>query len=350
MRVTIKTIAAEVGVSPATVSNAYNRPDQLSTALRERILAKAAELGYDGPNAAAHALRSGHAGAIGVVLSPQLQYAFSDPFAVEFLRGMSEACSDSGTGLLLLPLTSDGLDTDLASLRRAPIDGLTEICLLEADDLQQFTRGRHIPYVGTFADLRYDHVAIDDEQAGFLLGEHLAALGHRRVVVAVDSGRSPDTRARRLTRLDPGEPWDPDLTPLEHMWHIRVHGVRRAMPDAEMHVISVGTNSIEAGRQAGAYVMQHSGGATAAIGVSDVLALGIIEEVTGRGMRVPEDLSVCGVDDIPQAGAAGLTTVRQPTREKGRRVAELLLDRTLEPRQVILPVTMIERATTARAR
>lgn len=81
-RVTVKTLAAAVGVSPSTISNAYNRPDQLSVELRERILATAAELGFAGPDAAGRTLRVGRADAVGVLLTERLSYAFSDPYAV----------------------------------------------------------------------------------------------------------------------------------------------------------------------------------------------------------------------------------------------------------------------------
>src|SRR5262249_36124559 len=76
---TMKDVAAAAGVSPSTVSNAYNKPEQLSAEVRHRILAKARELGYPGPDAAARSLRSRRAGAIGLLLTEQLSYAFSDP-------------------------------------------------------------------------------------------------------------------------------------------------------------------------------------------------------------------------------------------------------------------------------
>ena len=94
------------GVSPSTVSNAYNKPDQLSAALRERILATAQELGYAGPDASARALRSGKAGAIGVLFTDKLAYAFSDPYAVGFLAGLAEVAEEFRTSLLLMPLSS----------------------------------------------------------------------------------------------------------------------------------------------------------------------------------------------------------------------------------------------------
>jgi DNA-binding LacI/PurR family transcriptional regulator len=95
-RITVKTLAAALGVSPATVSNAYNRPDQLSPQLRERILATAEEIGYPGPDAAGRTLRMGRAEAVGVLLTERLSYAFSDPFAIEFLTGLSEVVEEHG--------------------------------------------------------------------------------------------------------------------------------------------------------------------------------------------------------------------------------------------------------------
>jgi len=108
-RMTVKTLAAAVGVSPATISNAYNRPDQLSAELRDRILATAKELGYPGPDAAGRTLRMGRAEAVGVLLSERLSYAFSDPFAVEFLTGLSEVVEDGATGLMVAPGDANAL-------------------------------------------------------------------------------------------------------------------------------------------------------------------------------------------------------------------------------------------------
>ena len=88
-RVTLATVAEALGVSTMTVSNAYNRPEKLSAELRERILAKADELGYAGPNVLARSLRRGRTGVLGVVLGEALTYAFEDPATVEFFRGLA---------------------------------------------------------------------------------------------------------------------------------------------------------------------------------------------------------------------------------------------------------------------
>ena len=87
---TLKDVAGHLGVSTATISNAFNRPDQLSQKLRERILSECKTLGYPGPNAAARSLRTGRTGIIGVTLSNYLSYSFSDPVANQFLQGCKQ--------------------------------------------------------------------------------------------------------------------------------------------------------------------------------------------------------------------------------------------------------------------
>ena len=102
-RVTLQTLADALGVSRTTASNAFNRPDQLNPALRERVLALAAELGYAGPDPAGRALRSGRSGAIGVLLTERLSYAFDDPAAVATLGGLATEAERAATSLALLP-------------------------------------------------------------------------------------------------------------------------------------------------------------------------------------------------------------------------------------------------------
>src|ERR1700712_3884504 len=100
-RLTLVTVARDLGISPATVSNAYNRPDQLSPALRARILARAAELGFAGPDPMARGLRRGRVGAVGVLVDEGLSYPFSDPTAVLLLDGRARELELDGLGLLL---------------------------------------------------------------------------------------------------------------------------------------------------------------------------------------------------------------------------------------------------------
>ena len=86
------------------------------------------------------------------------------------------------------------------------------------------------------------------------------------------------------------------------------------------------------------------------MGTSDVLALGVLQAMTARSLVAPDDVSVCGFDDIAAAAEAGLTTIRQPIAEKGRRVGELLLDPDAPSRQILLPIELVARASTGQAR
>ena len=102
-RITLKGLAVELGVSAMTVSNAFNRPDQLSAALRRRILDHAHERGYPGPDPLARGLRRGRTGAIGLISDTNLSYAFDDPAASAVIAGVCAAAEQEQLGLLLVP-------------------------------------------------------------------------------------------------------------------------------------------------------------------------------------------------------------------------------------------------------
>src|SRR5690349_2803245 len=110
MRPTLQTVADAIGVSRSTVSNAYSRPDQLSAA---------AALGYAGPDPTARSLRRRRAGAIGMLFTASLSFAFTDPYAVGYLRGLAEAAEQARTGLLLLPLSIEDDAAAVAAVNEA---------------------------------------------------------------------------------------------------------------------------------------------------------------------------------------------------------------------------------------
>lgn len=349
-RMTVKTLAAAVGVSPATISNAYNRPDQLSAELRERILATAKELGYPGPDAAGRILRIGRAEAVGVLLSERLSYAFSDPFAVEFLTGLSEVVEEHGISIVLMPLSArtdeptdvrNADDRDLTAVRNANIDALAILSLPTDHPAAVVARARGIRLVTTdiSSDPESSWVAIDDFAAGIAVGEHLARLGHRDVAVLVETNQPAGSPGRRLQ--------EDELSFLDYA--ARVAGLQQALAGQVM-IISGGHNSIESGATATLWLLDHDRIPTAIVGLSDVLALGALRALASRGLSVPAEVSVCGFDDIAAAQAATLTTIHQPIREKGQHVGRLLIDPESQPRQVLLPVNLVTRATTGQAR
>ncbi len=336
-RVTVKTLAATLGVSAATVSNAYNRPDQLSAELRTRILAKAAELGYPGPDAAARTLRVGRSDAVGVLLTERLSYAFSDPFAVEFLTGLSEVAEQRQVSLLLMPLSLSGEEPDTTSVQRASIDALTILSLPGDHPAAAVARARGIRLVGTDIDPHPETtwVAIDDVHAGALVGAHLAALGHRDVAVVVDTNAPAGGSVVRL---------EPDAVTFQD-YAARLAGLRSSLPTS-VTVVSGGHNALASGAAAAHWLMAQPVPPTAVVALSDVLALGVLNTLVELDVAVPGRVSVCGFDDIAEAAQRDLTTVRQPIRERGRAVGRLLIDPEATPRQVLMPIELVPRGST----
>ena len=165
----LKSVAKAAGVSVSSVSNAYNKPEQLSARMRDRILGIAREQGYAGPDAAARTLRSRRAGAIGVLLTEQLSYAFSDPYAVGLLAGLAEIAEQNRTGLLLIPVVPNSandprmMERSVQAVRQAVVDGIVAYCIDKNHPACDVIRSRRLPIVGTndVADFTH-HVLIDE--------------------------------------------------------------------------------------------------------------------------------------------------------------------------------------------
>jgi DNA-binding LacI/PurR family transcriptional regulator len=339
--VTIKTVAQAVGVSPSTVSNAYNKPDQLSATLREKILAKAQELGYAGPDASARALRSGKAGSVGVLFTDKLAYAFSDPYAVGFLAGLAEVAEQFSTSLLLMPLSSSDIQGGTTAVQQAAIDAAAIFCVAGGHPALDTLRVRGIPMVSTD---RGDHpdlswVAIDEVEAAAKLGRHLNRLGHRDIVVLVDNAQAAGSEPVDLTLDEVG------YTDCE----LRIRGLQKEMPDARIRLVSGGHNAFSSGLAGAGFALDSQDRPTAIVGLSDVQALGAMEAMRTRGLVPGRDLTVVGFDDIPQADAAGLTTIRQPIKDKGRTVGRVLLDPAVKERQIMMPTELVVRSSSGPA-
>ena len=133
-RITLMRIAEELGISRTTVSNAYNRPDQLSSALKEKIYEAAKRLGYAGPDPTARGLRRGSTSAVGVIYDSPLSYAFDDAAAVAFLRGVSSVAEEEKLGLLLVP-GSLSKERNAAAIGNAIVDGFVVYSVSEDDPL-----------------------------------------------------------------------------------------------------------------------------------------------------------------------------------------------------------------------
>jgi DNA-binding LacI/PurR family transcriptional regulator len=330
--VTIADVAAHAGVGAGTVSRVLNESPRVSPATRERVLAAIDELEYR-PNPLARALSRGRPHTLGAIVP-----FFTHASAVERLRGVVAALEGSPYDLVLFNVESPRhRDEHLASLtRRDRADGLLVLSLpLPARPLARITaagvpvvlidaRGRGVPMVVT-----------DDVEGGRVATRHLVELGHERIAFIGD---------------DPANPLRFTASPE------RERGYRDVLAEAGLagrpELVHYGPHD----RQVAAGLTRRLLGGrwppTAVFASSDVQALGVIESARAAGLDVPGDLSVIGFDDIEIAAYVGLTTVRQPLYESGRRGTELLLealgrDRPARAQVHRLDLELVVRSTTA---
>ena len=340
---TLATIAEAAGVSRTTVSNAYNRPDQLTPQLRRRILDVARRLGYPGPDPAGRRLRQGRAGAVGVLLTERLSYAFADSAAVAFLEGLARRCEDAAQALLLLPLARG--EEGAAVVRQAAVDAFCLYSMPDVHPALDAALERRVPTVVVDAP-RNDaatFVGVEDRVGARAVAEHLVAL---IVPTLVLDGREGRVDAERLKKA------------AYHVDRERLEGVREGLEAAgiawEEVAIEERANSQEAGADAARVLLTETPRPTALVATTDQLALGALRGARELGLAVPADVSVTGFDDIAEAGRSQppLTTVRQPLVQKGAVAGDRLFALLAsEPAaDAVLPVELVVRASTARPR
>lgn len=328
-RITARHVAAELGVSVKTVGNAFGRPDQLSPALRERILAAAGRLGYAGPDPVAAGLRGRRVGAIGIVYANGLSYAFDDPSARDVLAGAAGVAGPAGAGLLLLPGSADAARR-AAAVSRAVIDGLVAYSLADDDPLLARAAARRLPVavidqprppVLASIGLRASWTGTDDRGGARALADHLLGLGHRRLaVVTFGITRNP---ARGFASI--GQQDGMYAVTRDRLAGFRDAAVRSGLDWATVPVWQGTDSTPEEGAMGAEAILRSAPDSTALLCLSDRLAEGALSACRAAGLRVPEDVSVTGYDDAPTAAGLALTTVRQPHRTKGERAARLLL-------------------------
>lgn len=324
-RVTLASIAAELGISRTTVSNAYNRPDQLADETRKRIFDTAERLGYTGPDALARSLRTRRNGTVGLILTEELDYAFRDPAAVDFLIGLAQSCQDNQTGLVLIPAVVNASEMDAhTTVNNAVVDGFIVYSVAETDPYLTAIRSRDVPVVICDQPKKFDElprVGINDFLAAQPLGEHLGSLGHRHVgIITFRLGRDGYAGP-----IDAERRGDADT----HVHLDRLQGITEGLiaqgvsPD-QIYAYECPDNHGSAGAAAAEYLLSTHPEITALVATPDVLALGAYDQATERGLSVPGDLSIAGFDGTPEALARNLTTVIQPGQDKGRECGVLL--------------------------
>lgn len=329
----IRDVARDVEMSTATVSRALRGLRGVSETTRGRVLESAQRLGYV-PSPSAAGLASGQTRTVAVIVPRVTQWFFA-----AVVQGAEEVLRERGYDLLLYNLAGDPsarhrvFETSLLMKR---VDAVLVLSLKpspgERDRLSRL--GRPVTIVG--ADLPgWATVRIDDEEAATTATRHLVDLGHERI--AYIGGATSGV-------LDFTAP------------SARLAGYRRTLDRAGLEqppgLEEDGEFTAAGGQAAALRLLARPDRPTAIFAASDEMAIGALRGARELGLRVPEDVSVVGVDDHEMARYFDLTTVAQPVHEQGRvaatQVLAALTGDDWTPEQVILPTELVVRRTTSR--
>lgn len=307
--VRVTDVAHLAGCAPATVSRVLNNPEKVSPDKRERVETAMQKLGYV-RNHAARALRSQRSHMVGVLI-PTLDYAIY----ASLVGAASKRLSAAGISTLIATFDYD-LQTELNEARLLIERGAEALILIGQQHhpaMYELLDKHDVSFVNTYTlDQNSNHpsVGFDNEAAAADITRHLVHLGHRNICVI--SGRTRDND-RTITRLD---------------------GIRRELLkhgiELEPERITERSYSIADGREACAELLSRiHPRPTALICGNDVLALGAIVECRERGLRIPEDVSIVGFDNLELSKHSNppLTTVNVPTARMGDSAASYILDR-----------------------
>ncbi|MET0931989.1 MAG: LacI family DNA-binding transcriptional regulator [Aeromicrobium sp.] len=326
-RPTIYDVAREAGVATSTVSRAFSTPNRVGAATRERVLAVAARLGYR-PNPHARALLSGRHHTVAMVVSD-----IANPHYFELIRGAEMRARASEYTLVLVNAEESprleweqvqrlvpSVDGFVLAASRLPDENLRQI----ADQRPLVLMSRELPGLAS--------VVLDHVQGCHQIVEHLASLGHTELLY-LGGPRSSWMAATRWAAL---------RSAAEQLGLV----ARRLGPF---------TPKVSQGGPAGDAAL--NAGATAVVAHNDLLAIGVLQRLAQRSVRVPEDVSVVGFDNIFTAELCtpSLTTLGGPHADVGRAAVEILLQaagagRGAEAPQVLLPTDLVLRASTGARR
>ena len=323
----IKQVAAQAGVSSATVSHVINRTRYVSEAVREQVQFAMHELDYH-PNALARSLRSGQTYTLGMILPDS-----ANPFFAEVGHNIEIAAFEAGYSVILCNTENDfekeSLYIDV--LTNKQVDGMIFVSTGERSDSLKNLLEMKIPTVvmdRDFPELELDVVLADSFQGGELATQHLISLGHKRIgCIAGPSSINPSSR--------------------------RLAGYKQALQAAhlaiEPELIMNGDFHPESGWEMGRAMLSQPNVPTAIFACNDLMAIGVLRAATELGLSVPGDLALVGYDDIELASYTNppLTTIKQPEVEMGLATLNFLLgrikDKQTAPQRALLPVSLVVR-------
>jgi len=326
--ITIKDIAKKADVSVATVSYVINNTRPVSPELTARILHAIEELGYS-PNAVARSLRQKRTKMIGLIVPDS-----TNPFFAEIAKGVEDAGYEAGYSVILCNSNAE-FERELVYLnllQSKRVEGIIFIATTtHVEQICPIVKSS-IPVVIFYRDIRgldVDTFRINNFEAGYRGTRYLIELGHQEI--ACIQPLSPETPS--------GE---------------RVAGYQRAMEESGLTwretLMPRGDNRLSGGKRAAEDLLRSGLPFTAIFSSNDTMAIGAMRTLREAGLRIPEDISILGVDDIILASYSDppLTTVAQPKYEAGTQAVRFLIDRIegnyqQGPRNVILNTELIIR-------
>ncbi|NUR70346.1 MAG: LacI family DNA-binding transcriptional regulator [Hamadaea sp.] len=331
----MREVAQAAGVSVSTVANVLSRPAIVAPETRQRVEAAIAGVGYV-PHGPARQLRGVPSPMVG-----SITLDLANPFYAEVNRGIEDRLAPEGC-LLLAGSTDLREDKETRLLRLLQAQAVRGVIISPfGTDLSRLLalsrQGTPVVLVDHPGDgLGLCAVGADDVLGGRLAGEHLLALGHRRIAYLGDSVNPAPVAGRRegLRQALAGFGLDPSAALLDLRLQLRPPSLTEAAAAAAEQILSA------------------SPPVTAVVCLNDTAALGLLDGLEDQGVRVPQDLSVVGYDDLSFARrlTPPLTTVRQSPYRLGETAADLLLDEARdrhEHRQVRLEPELVVRASTA---
>ncbi len=327
-RVTLADVARASGFSPSAVSLVLNEAPlsrYIPDVTKRKITEAAKRLGYR-PDVFARSLRSQRSHTIGVLVID-----LADPFCTLILQGIERKLLPTA----YLPIVMDAhnqpaqLERYLELMVDRRVEGLVTVAnwLLFDITLLEDIDDRQIPTIVVGRDLEsptVNSVLVDNEAGGYLAMEHLYNLGHREIAFVRGPRRLADSR-------------------------IRWKGIRRFSQEKRLRIkpslirdlpsVMESKSSFDGGQRLTKDLIESGESFTAVLAFDDLTAYGVIRALSEAGIRVPEDCSVIGFDDIPAASLStpGLTTIQQPMGEMGEYAAEYILRRLDQHGENVVP-------------
>ncbi|MCM3255521.1 MULTISPECIES: LacI family DNA-binding transcriptional regulator [Priestia] len=330
MKITIRSVAQEAGVSIATVSKVINHTGKISEKTKKKVFIAMEKLNYK-PDAAAASLRGKRTKLIGLLV-PDI----SNPFYSEIARSIEDRSHEIGLNVMMCNTDNDVKKekTYLSLLTSQRVDGVVVASAFRSTNLLEEMINKGVPSVliaSEIPSLSMNTVTVDDYKGGYLATSYLLSLGHKKIGIISEDVRS---NTPRLTAYK--------------------DTIQEAqLPIRDEYIIKTEA-TIQKGYESAKQLLSLNDKPTAIFACNDLLAAGVIQAAKEANLNLPEDLSIVGFDNtvLSTTTSPMLTTVSQPIKEMGAKVVDLLLQEMEESKphkeRLLLSPELVIRQSTAR--